>query len=119
MFQLEANDDYQRAIYSKLRIQALRLALVVQGLKDVDSRADTDVISGESAAAACTWCFHYFLPMALTVRSLITKPVQKQISTKEAILFIAQRNAFAKASEIAAMVDVSYSYVHKILTGER
>lgn len=117
MFQSETDEEYLLAVYSKLRIQVLRLALVIQGLNDVAADCDKRVVNAEAMQAASHWCTDYFLPKAFIMYKRLSEPEARQVSLKEAIRFVYDRNPHTTIMQIAALLDVSYSYVRRIVRG--
>lgn len=107
-------DEDVRAMYAKLRIYVLRIALVIHLLKDGAKAADViDRKTMDSAVRTCE-VFAYWNTQALSL--IRGTQAKKTISNADLLREFAERYHVSNQSELARLIGKSQQYVSRVLS---
>ena len=102
-----------RAMLAKMRIYALRLALVIHLLKNgCNAPEQIDKFTMIAALKTCN-AFEYWNSKAL--RAIANTDIQKTLSNADLLRELASRYAISNQSELARLIGKSQQYVSRIL----
>ena len=108
--------DFIKEMYAKLDIIALRLALIVHGMKIGCEENFTPAIEPETMEYAIR-VTEYFRATAMKVYDQLSDNTTFKIKTRDVILYLKNDCGITNQSEIARFLKVSQQYINKTFTG--
>lgn len=106
-------EDSKRAMYAKMRIYALRFALIIHLLKYGSKAVDEIELKTMDLAIQTCDVFAYWNTQAMTLIS--GSEAKKTISNRELLRELVERYNITNQSELARLIGRSQQYVSKIL----
>ena len=113
----EGCESNVRAMLAKLRIYALRLALVIHLMRNGINAPDLIDKHTMNAAVRTCDCFEYW--GRKTLDEISDKDIAKRLSNSDLLRELVSRYGIKNQSELARMIGKSQQYVSNVLNGKK